>query len=106
MKDIQSVEYIVLYSMSAFWELGNLTFSDQSIVKKAVEDLLCIDPWKIGTPVRRCKYALFKIKIGSLNVVFSVLGQEIVIFLICDGSWINFHYGGRKRLIRKKSDTP
>ena len=63
-------------------DLPKIDNQKKSMIKRAIEERLAVQPEAYGKPLQRTLKGYWKLRVGDFRVVFKIIGDEILILAV------------------------
>lgn len=75
----------VFYKHSVRKDLKKIPKKVKSLIKRAIEERLKVDPVYFGTPLKQNLKGLMKLRVGNYRIIYSVKKDIVIVFVIAIG---------------------
>ena len=82
MKNSGNKSWNIRYKKSVAKDIKKLSRPAQKIIQQVIEEKIRVDPMYFGTPLRRSLKGLFKLRVGSYRIIYSIEEKTITIYVI------------------------
>ncbi len=72
----------IKYKKSIKKDLKKISKENQTLIRRAIEDKLMVDPVKFGAPLQRNLKGLKKLRVGNFRVVYELKRKQVIVHVI------------------------
>ena len=76
----------VVYKRSVQKDLKKIPKKIKSLIKRAIEERLQVNPVYFGTPLKQNLKGLMKLRVGNYRIIYSIEKNTVVVFVIKIGT--------------------
>lgn len=72
----------VVYKRSVEKDLKKIPNNIKSLIKRAIEERLKVNPVQFGIPLKQNLKGLMKLRVGNYRIIYSIEEKTVIVFVI------------------------